>query len=374
MFWCLATELAARGHQVRAITSDAIDASRRAAVLEENLADRIAVKRYRNRFNSLSARLGPIFFRPRGMRAAIEESMKWADVVHVGESRGPHNVWVSAARANTDTPVVWSPYGGLPVAPGIRGAYRAMYDFAYSRSIISRVDRFVAETAHESEVLIGLGAPNQRIRIIPLCVEWTDFAVLPAAGVLRRSLGIRDEDHLIVSVARLSPVKGLEIVVEAFARLQRTPYGPYLAMVGWDHGSGPLLRRLASQLGVADRVLFPGALLGDDRLHAYVDADVFALAPRVFEETSLAALEAAGCGTPTVVTRECEIPKLAESGGGYVVERTPAAIAATIESLLDCADLRREVGQTARQVVQDSLTTTRVAEMHEAVFAEVVST
>ena len=63
----------------------------------------------------------------------------------------------------------------------------------------------------------------------------------------------------------------------------------------------------------------PARSTDQDRFAAYGDADVFCLTPRHWEETSVAALEAAACGTPVVVTEQSEIPGLGASGGGFVV-------------------------------------------------------
>jgi glycosyltransferase involved in cell wall biosynthesis len=117
--------------------------------------------------------------------------------------------------------------------------------------------------------------------------------------------------------------------------------------------------------------MFVGPLLGKERMLAYVDADVFALSPRVFEETSLAALEAAACGVPTVLTRECEIPGLVEAGGGLVVGRSESALAAGMESLLEHPNSRSEFGHAARQAVRARFTTERIAIAHEDLFNEV---
>jgi glycosyltransferase involved in cell wall biosynthesis len=307
------------------------------------------------------------------MRRAIYEATAWADVVHMGESRGPHNLWSASACHESGVPLVWSAYGGLPLATGLRGIYRAAYDLAFTSSVIPQVDRFIAQTEHEKEVLLLRGAKADRIRLIPLGVDWSEFEQLPTPGALRNRIGIGAKDHLVVSVARLSPVKGLDILIRSFARLRHTNVGPYLALVGWDHGAESSLRRLAADLGVAGRVIFVGPLLGEERMLAYVDADVFALAPRVFEETSLAALEAAACGVPTVLTRECEIPSLVEAGGGVVVGRSESELATGMQSLLECPDLRLKSGHAARQTVRERFTTERIAIAHEELFDEVAS-
>jgi len=372
MFWGLANELARLGHEIQAVTSDSLADGARASLSEEQLADGVHVRRFRNRFNRLSAHFGGVFYRPDGMRQGIEDAAKWADVVHMGESRGPHNLWAASASQRCKVPLVWSPYGGLPQATGIRGIYRSAYDIAFTRSIIPCVDRFVAQTQHEKEVFLSHGAPADRIRLIPLAVTGSDFESLPARGLLRSRLGLGAKDHVVVSVARLSPVKGLDMLVQSFAKLPRTPEGPFLVLVGWNHGAEPSLRSLAAELGVQDRVIFAGSLLGEDRKLAYVAADVFAMSPRVFEETSLAALEAAACGLPTVLTAECEIPGLAEAGGGLVVDRNEAALAAGIGSLLNDPALRMNVGRAAKEAVRARFTIERVAALHNDLFQEVV--
>ena len=92
-----------------------------------------------------------------------------------------------------------------------------------------------------------------------------------------------------------------------------------LAVVGRDDGQLDELRSRFAPLFAAGAVRFAGPLYGSDRFAAYGDADVFCLTPRHWEETSVAALEAAACGTPVVVTEQSEIPGLGASGGGFVV-------------------------------------------------------
>jgi glycosyltransferase involved in cell wall biosynthesis len=373
MFWLLATQLARRGNKLVVITSDALGPHERSPRRTEELAPGITVERFPNRFTWLSARLTPLFFRPRGMRAGLRQALERADVVHMGESRGIHNVWASEACAAQHVPLVWSAYGGLPPGSGLRRPYRALYDLAFTRQVVPRVARFVAQTRHEETIYEQQGAPADRIRRIPLCVDPGLLETLPEPGQFRRRLGIQPQSPLVVCVARLSPVKGIDLLVEAFARLRPGSDGPYLAVVGWDHGSLASLRQQASHLGVESRVKFPGPLYGDERLTAYVDADVFALTPRVYEETSLAALEAAACGVPTVLTEECEIPGLTQAGGGLEVARQADAVAAGLEALLGDGGRRREMGGLARRFVGEHFTADRVAAQHEALFRELTT-
>jgi glycosyltransferase involved in cell wall biosynthesis len=373
MFWLLASQFVRHGHEVVAITSDTLDTKDRAGKVTEELAPGIMVYRFRNAHTALAARLPIIFNRPHRMREELPAFVRSADVVHMGESRGIVQFWTANACRRSQAPLVWSAYGGLGTAPGIRGPYRRLHDVLLTSRIVPDVSRFLAQTEHEEAIYRKLGAPAAHIRRIPLCVDWSEFERRPNPGALRERLGITADDHLIVSVARLSVVKGLDALIEALAATPTTRRRTFLALVGADFGQRAPLTRLATRLGVGDRVLFPGGIYADDRLTAYVDADIFALAPAVYEETSLAALEAAACGTATVLSPQCEIPGLAAAQGGLVVERSALAISEAFGSLLKDEKLRLRMGAHARDYVASTLTAEIVAAQHEAVFAELVA-
>jgi glycosyltransferase involved in cell wall biosynthesis len=373
MFWLLAQELARRGHQIEVVTSDSLSRDERAECLEEDLAPNIHVRRFRNRFNAMSASLPAVFYRPRSMRRGLREATADADVVHMGESRGIHNLWAAQAAANARVPLVWSAFGGLPTATGVRGVYRRLHDVLLTRQVVPKVDAFVAQSEHEELVYVGHGAPHSKIRRIPLCVDLSFFERLPERGALRSRLGIRAGDQLVVSVARLAPVKGLDLLVQAFSRLPETQRGPHLALIGWDHGSLPALKAAVKRLGLENRVHFPGALYNEERLIAYRDADVFCLTPTVYEETSLAALEAAASGCPTVLSSQCEVPGLGAARGGVVVRRDPESVAGALADLLADDAGRLDTGERARAYVWSHFSASAVAERYEALFRELTA-
>ncbi len=372
MFWLLAQELARRGHQIEVVTSDSLSRDERAVQLDEEIGPGIHVRRFRNRFNAMSASLPIVFYRPQSMRRGLREAMAGVDVVHMGESRGNHNLWTARAASQARVPLVWSAFGGLPTAAGVRGLYRRMHDVVLTRQVVPRVDAFIAQSPHEKTIYLGHGAPSGKIHEIPLCVDLTAYERLPERGALRARLGLRPDDKLVVSVARLAPVKGLDLLIDAFAKIPVTEAGPHLVLVGWDHGFLGALQAQAAHLGLGGRVHFPGALYKDERFIAYRDADVFSLTPAVYEETSLAALEAAASGCPTVLSPQCEIPGLAASGGGIVAERDVESIAEALAGLLQDDSRRRVMGQTARDYAHKNFSVESVAERHEAVFRELL--
>jgi glycosyltransferase involved in cell wall biosynthesis len=367
----LARRWVQHGHEVTVFTSDQRDARERFEETE-SLLDGIRVRRFRNWSHRLAARYSFLFFRPRGFARALKSVRGRFDVVHVAESRGPHNRWVGRHVIPQGVPVVWSAYGGLAEGEGVRRTYRRVYDQLFdTRSLVAGSAGLIAQTSHEADVYRQFGADPKRIHLIPLAVNWSDFETLPARGAFRARCGLDAKHKLVLFVGRVHRTKGLQVLIPAFARAARNHPDARLAIVGWDHGYLADARQAAARLGVADKVIFAGPLYGSERFLAYVDADVFALTPGVYEETSLAALEACASGVGCVITRQCEIPGLEAAGAGRMVDYDVEAVSAGLcEAMVD--GVASAWGIRARRMVQTSFTTETVACRHELVFKNVI--
>jgi glycosyltransferase involved in cell wall biosynthesis len=367
----LAQELIKRGHSVHVYTSDSIDKHNRTDALEQDL-DGIYVRRFKNPNNYLSARYSFLFFYPHEMAKTLAVAANEFDLIHVVEARTPLNHWVAHHASRHGVPFVWSAYGGLAEGLGLRRFYRWAYDRVFdTKQIIQAASGLIAQTHHEAQIYETFGAKPAQIRLIPLAVNWRDYEHLPKRGQFREKLGISETDKLIVFLGRIHPTKGLQALIPAFAKVVRQIPEARLAVVGWDHGFLGQARRLAIKLDIAEQTFFPGPLYGPERFIAYVDADAFTLTPGVWEETSLAALEACACGTQCVITRQCEILGLEEAGAGKIVDYDINQIAqALIESLQD--DQPRIRGEKARALVAQRFTWSAVADDHERFFHSLV--
>ncbi len=130
---------------------------------------------------------------------------------------------------------------------------------------------------------------------------------------------------IVLFLGRIHHLKGLDVLVEAMRPLLDAAEA-VLAVVGRDDGSWDEIAARHAGPIEAGRLRFIGPLYGVERFHAYADADVFALTPRHWEETSVAALEAGACGTALVLTEQADIPGLVASGRGLVTSCTPEAV------------------------------------------------
>ncbi len=140
--------------------------------------------------------------------------------------------------------------------------------------------------------------------------------------------GISDDDKIILVVARLDPIKGHDTAVRALARVAKRFPRAKLVLVGDGSFSsarkGGLrlpkgmrwldrLERLASKLGVRQKIVFTRYLTGDELRAAYTRADVILL-PSVLEGFGLAVLEGWLYKKPVVVSSGAGVSELVIDG------------------------------------------------------------
>ena len=178
---------------------------------------------------------------------------------------------------------------------------------------------------------------------------------------------------MVLFIGRLHPTKGLDVLLKASAIVKRGHPTLQVVLIGWDHGALRTVLRMSRSLGLEEAVKVLPPAFEVSRIQAYVDADVFAVAATTYEETSLAAMEAVACGTPCVLTRQCEVPGLEAVGGGLVTDCNPEAFAAGLRALL--ADPNRASrGQSARRAILAWQTAERSADAYAELFRELVET
>jgi glycosyltransferase involved in cell wall biosynthesis len=175
--------------------------------------------------------------------------------------------------------------------------------------------------------LVELGVPERRVTVLRNGVDLDMFRPGDRRAA-RARLGLTGPS--LLSVGHLIPRKGHDIVIRA---LQMLPDARLLIV-----GEGPAestLRRLASSLGLEERVVFVGRVPHDRLLEYYYAADALVLASSR-EGWANVLLEAMACGTPVVATDVWGTSEVvaAPEAGLLVHERSPKAVAEAIDALL----------------------------------------
>jgi D-inositol-3-phosphate glycosyltransferase len=216
--------------------------------------------------------------------------------------------------------------------------------------IVAGADRIVAANVVErAELLRDYAAPASRVATIPCGVD-TDLFVPGDRAEARGRLGL-DDQPVLLWVGRLAPIKGLDTLLDAVARLRTTHVGVRLLIVGGDadepsNGHEASLRQRIDRLGLNDAVRFIGPQPQSVLPLYYVASDVTVL-PSYYESFGMVALEAMACGSPVIASRVGGLVTTIRDGvtGFLVPDSDVAALAERIGNLLGDADLRWRIGR-----------------------------
>ncbi len=364
----MATSLAAQGHQVSVLTTDALDQDRRYAGRYDEMVDGVHVIRHPNLSPWLRGKLN--LSSPRGMKRSAESILPTVDILHAHEFRTLENLLVTPVAQRLGAPIVLSPHGTLNLSTG-RGFLKSNWDSLLGAGVALRIDHVIAltetELAEVKSLWTRFGARERptRFSVIPNTVYLGEFnhGVLAADFRKRYSLG---DAPTVLFMGRLHTRKGVDALIEAFraANVEDSR----LLIVGPDDG---MTRSLQALAGDDRRVVFTGHLEGDARLGALAASDIFAL-PATGEGQPMAALEAMAAGKPVVLSPGCNLDVVEEYGAGFVVEPTRDAFAEKLRELMTDSEIRSKMGLRARLLVEEQYTLERVVEALEQIYVGLV--
>ncbi len=227
-------------------------------------------------------------------------------------------------------------------------------------------DSVVAVSDDLRRHMIAEGFPPSRIDVIHNGIEpgpETDGSACQAA---RRELGVPADAFLVGTVARLDPVKGLEVIVQAFSTIVAHVPEARLVLVG-DGPERQRLEELAVRLGVASCITWAGFRSDARALMAAFDVYVNT---STSEGVSLTLLEAMAASRAVVATRVGGTPEVIVHGtsGLLVPARDPGAVAETILALHQDAGRRQALGAAGRSRVVERFSFDRLIRNYLAAY------
>jgi glycosyltransferase involved in cell wall biosynthesis len=223
---------------------------------------------------------------------------------------------------------------------------------------------------------------SRRIEIIPNGLNLQRFTPVNSheeRDALRQQLNLPVDADILMFVGSISPRKGLDVLVQAWALLAQKYPRAHLVLVGPAYHEirpGSALSEFEARIndglersGAKDRVIFTGSV---KNVEAYLRAaDVFVFPSRQ-EGMPNVVPEAFGCGVPAILTPFTGLPaEFGRAGEQYeLVERTPEALAQAMCALLDSPERRQQLRQNARQWVEAELDVERSLDQYTALYRE----
>lgn len=235
-----------------------------------------------------------------------------------------------------------------------------------------KVTRYIALTDFAKTKFVEAGLPERKISVKPnaFAASGGEGAGIPAT--VERS-GASAPDRLrVIFLGRLSPEKGVDILLRAWAMLNKNgrdaptarplqvPGGPGAAeprpgpaLTCVIIGDGPeraTLEGLANELGISSSVRFLGALPREEALRELAASDLLVFPSLWFEQFAVTPLEAMALGVPVLASDVARAGTMVEDGvtGRFFPAGDFTALAASLRAILSDPVSLRRMGDAAR--------------------------
>jgi len=224
-----------------------------------------------------------------------------------------------------------------------------------------RARQVVCSSKDQAErVVSGLRVPGPKVKVIYYGIDTERFCPAPT----RRSASE------ILYAGGPWANKGLDVLLEAFARIQGRFPQASISVVGG--GEWARYQKKIQSLGLSSRVRYGGQVAHASMVDRYRSAYLFA-APTLHESFGLVLAEAMACGLPVVATRVTAIPEVVEEGrtGLLVPVDDVPALAEALQTLLGDPERAAAMGKAGRARVEQRFAWGKVITQWEQLLEEV---
>jgi glycosyltransferase involved in cell wall biosynthesis len=282
-------------------------------------------------------------------RRELEHRIRLAtpSLIHVHGLWLPFDHWAVAAARRRRIPLIVQPHGMLePWALEHRAWKKRLAMLLYQRRDLDAASLLIASSPREQQTFrqLGLRCP---IAVIPHGIRPVPAAERFVSSAAEGSQRLRKALFL----SRLHPVKGLPILINAWARLR--PRGWRLVIAGPDEGGH--LREVQSriqQLGLEDSVRYVGEVRDEVKSELYRSADLFVL-PTHTENFGLVIAEALAHGLPVITTKGAPWQEIETYRCGWWIEIGEEPLTQALREAMDVSDeTRREMGERGRELAR----------------------
>jgi glycosyltransferase involved in cell wall biosynthesis len=266
------------------------------------------------------------------------------DIFHLHNRFAPHFDSVIFWKRLLKTPLFLNIHNSRPM--GINPQtdfFGGVYDDTIGKIIMKSCDRIIANSNYSLRVTVPDGYPRKKQETIYNGIDTKMYR--KRKSTIKDTLGC---EHLILSVCRLLPQKGLEYLVRAMPQVDADYH--YLML-----GEGPEkdnLQRLVNKLGLEKRVTIMGRVSEEKKMDIYSGADIFVL-PSLYEPFGIVLVEAMAMECAVVATTAGGIPEVVGNTGMLVKPKSPRQIADSIQEIAQDKKLMNKFKREGRKRTEE---------------------
>jgi glycosyltransferase involved in cell wall biosynthesis len=254
------------------------------------------------------------------------------DVVLIQDVYSSLSVLGARAAVGAGVPYVLQAYGTLSTSRERgRAAAKRAFRALWARRTVREAAACLYLSESERREYLAQGADPARLHPIPPALDISGADDIP-----------RSSQPSVVYLGRLHPIKRIDVLLDAFARVRAELPEATLEVIGAPTSYGDEMRARAGE-GVSFRGLIPE----EEKSRALAASHVFALLS-ASEGLPIAPLEALACGTPVVLSPGCGLPQV-DGVAGIVCDGSAAGAAEALLTLLRDPAQAEALGQAGRQ-------------------------
>ena len=294
---------------------------------------------------------------------AIKKNINKFDIVHIhGIYRFPQAVTAYFCR-KYNLPYIIRPHGSL--SPYLfnskrRKLRKRLYEYIIENRNLNNASAIHYTTEEEMVLAKPLGLKSNTF-INPISLDISKYNDLPVKGIFRGKYKIDNSKKIILYLGRINFVKGLDILIKAFAKTLNRFQNVLLVIAGPDNeGYQTQVEQWIKNEKIGTNVIFTGMLIGDDVLELLKDTDIFVL-PSYTENFGIAVAEAMACGLPVVVSNKVNIYRdVLKAGAGLVTNCDSNEISDAFFQLLENEKRRKTLGRAGVKLVKEKYSPDKV--------------
>ena len=303
----------------------------------------------------------------------IERAVAEADIVHVnGIWQAPS--WIAMRKARKlGIPFVVQPHGFLEPERLKFSSFKKRLSAAFfERPGLRRCAAAIATSESEAQSIRAFGFSG-KIGVVPIGIDVSPFEHAVRDESLLKRLGADPAKKTLLYFSRITPIKGLDMLGEAWASLSDLHGEWQLLIAGPDDRSYTEgLRRLYRKLVSDESYVFCGPVYGADKYTLFRSVDAFVL-PTRSENFGIVVPEAMAAGLPTVCTKGAPWELIERYGAGAWVDIAPSAIAAGLRTVLSAGkDELSKMSSAARRLVAENFQWPAIARKQIEIYKECI--
>ena len=307
----------------------------------------------------------------------LEKELRDSDIVHVEETFNGYSYQAIRAKDQYGFKVVVTEWENIPfrlacTLPDSKSTdlipHSLLDNPRLRNEVRQKADLFIAVTERAKHALILDGTAKDKIQVLPMGIDLTIFKPEVKSREMLSSLGLSEDDFVILFIGRLCREKGVYDLIYAAKMLMNDDELKSKRIKFLLVGTGPEKKRLhdtIQTLQLSQNVMLVGSYPYNKMPQLHNLADIFIL-PSIpvrwwQEQFGMVLIEAFASGVPVISTMSGSIPEVVGDAGILVQPNDPLSLYQSIKGLVQDKQLREELKAKGRQHALDKFDAIKIA-------------